>query len=220
MGKYSHLSDSDRNMVAKLQTQIAVSWIPASLVFIFAWVPLSLSTLSSPCFAAHTCIGFEGAGFVIAMIIVFPIVLTLATVAILITVFKTKRIRRLMRGIGDENGFPILPAPNPEAKDSRFSRLQESTKTYLFAGASLFALIVLTILAQFSPPGPDGSALFDSPAFRIGSGWALWLVGLAIGLYRLSKKKSAWGFTLGLGVAGVVQVLPLVPIGIGPGALG
>ena len=106
MGNRPELSNDALLYIGKLQMHITLAWLPTALVFVFIWFPLAISSLSSSC-PNGGCDGFEGAGFQIAMIFVFPILLFLAVIAILITVPKAKRIRRIRNGLEDADGKPL-----------------------------------------------------------------------------------------------------------------
>jgi hypothetical protein len=180
-------SRRERSVVAR-QVSIVISWVPAVLVFLLAYLPFSTSQYTSD----------------LANIIVLPIVIVLVIPAIAITIYNVIRIRALR---ASEETTPTVEAavaedPVPEVAEGKKpwpssppgdigATVGILLLTPVFLAISNFILTFasINVVYQTSNMSPAQTVLTSLA-------WAIWLAGLVWGIVLLARKKKAWLATL------------------------
>jgi hypothetical protein len=200
-------SRRDRSVVAR-RVSIVISWVPAVLVFLLAYLPIITAPYNSG----------------LANLIVLPILIVLLMPAIAITIYNVIRIRTLR---ASEETTPTVEAavaedPVPEVADGK-KPWPSSPPGDIGATVGILLLtpvflVISSFFISFTSINVMDESLHIPPVMLTEAiiSWSLWLASVVWGIVLLARKKKAWLATL-LMCAGsaVIMMIALGQIGQG-----
>jgi hypothetical protein len=180
-------SRRERSVVAR-QVSIVISWVPAVLVFLLAYLPLITAAYFSE----------------LANFIVLPILIVLVIPAIAITIYNAVQIRRHR---APKETTPTVETamaedPVPEVADGKKPWPSSPpgdigatvgilllTSVFLAISSFFISFTSINVMdeSQHIPPVMFTEAIIS---------WSLWLASVVWGIVLLARKKKAWLTTL------------------------
>ena len=177
---------------------IVFAWVPALVIFLFAYLPISRSEYVSG----------------LANFIVLPILLVLASVAAILTIYNVIRIVALRAPAGEdqESSSPAVISQQVPVSVEDSSLSDPERKGWPASppgdiGATIGVLCLTIVFLAISNffltyasinTADETSNISATQTVLTSLAWVIWLAGLVWGILLLARKKKAWLAILGV----------------------